>query len=74
MKILTNDETKLIDDFILRNNISNFDVAMFNVVISNIFPMWRTEHVLREQVNTNGISLAYIQYVKGLHNDYSRIL
>ncbi len=61
-KTLSKQETVIVDEYFINNNIQTFDVPNFNLALCNTLPTWRSEQL----VNENKKSLAYIDYVKNL--------
>lgn len=58
-------EKNLVDQYILRNNVTELSLNEFNLAISNTLPTWRTEMLVNTN-NTQKRTLAYIDYRKDL--------
>ena len=72
MTKLTNIEVKLIDEYIVRNNLTDFDQAYFNNVLGNIVPTWRAEELVgTDTVYANTISQSYIDYLNTFNDKKS---
>lgn len=69
MNKLTNYETKILDDYFLRNNVQDFSYAKFRIVINDTLPSWRSEQLAGDSVYTGQMSDAYIDYLENLIND-----
>lgn len=71
MTTLTNFETKLLDNYIINNNYTEFSEAHFHHAIANIVPTWRSEQIADSRVYDFGPALAYQNYIKNLYSNKS---
>lgn len=67
MTILTNIETKLLDEYIIRHNYTTFDEAHFIHALANIVPSWRSEEIADTRVYSLDTTIAYQDYIKSLY-------
>jgi hypothetical protein len=67
MTILTNTETKLLDEYIIRHNYTTFDEAHFHHILANTLPSWRSECIASSRIYEFGTTEAYQDYIKNLY-------
>lgn len=68
-KMITKNEIKIIDQYVVKYDIPYMDLHMFRVIVSNAFPSWRSEQLTNDQTmngnyfsDTNGL-IAYTDYI-----------
>ena len=68
MTKLSNIETKLLDNYVIANNYTEFSEAHFFSALSNIVPTWRLEQIAGlEKLYKFETSKAYEHYIKELY-------
>lgn len=69
MTKLTNTETKLLDEYIIRHNYTTFDEAYFYHALANIVPTWRIEEIADSRIYNLDTTIAYQDYIKNLYSN-----
>jgi len=60
MTKLTNIEVKLLEEYVIKHNYTEFDEAHFIHALANIVPSWRAEEIADTRI-------AYQDYIKNLY-------
>jgi hypothetical protein len=75
MTKLTNVEVKLIDNYIIRNQVTTLDQSYFLNALCNTVPSWRAEQLVgTDTVYSNVTSPAYIAYLNTFDDKKSKML
>jgi hypothetical protein len=61
--MLKKQEIKLIDDFVVQNNLPNMNFATFKSVVSVVFPQHRAEQIVGEFYHDDGGLSNYKKYI-----------
>lgn len=68
--MLTNIEVKLLDNYIVNNNFTEFSEAHFFSALADIVPCWRLEQIAgQERMCELVTTKAYTDYINQLIND-----
>lgn len=56
-------EIRLIDNYVISNNITTMDIVMFRNIVDMALPLWRSEQLCGNMIADDNGEVAYNQYI-----------